>query len=678
VLSKRVMVIAAEKALQKRLTAGAMAAGASAQAYASLVEAPAHLECDLLLCEIGSRDPGVVPAMPSWLGSLIARLPGEAQLVPIIPMPDLEWMVALVADGRVPCVLTADGLSATSATATISKLLTRDLFGIEKVMPWGVRVYAALISDYQEKTHAIASIGDFAQAMGVRRKYREQIDQCLDEMLMNALYDAPVDSEGRQVFADVPVKERVLMRADEKAVLQYACDGDRFAISVRDAFGSLRKETILQYLDKCLHASEQIDRKAGGAGLGLYLMCNSATEVSFHVFTGSATEVICAFDLTQPRTQLRALGIFEEHLEGAHHPTTPATMVLTRRGRRREDLSPAPPPPSGVLLPVMMTFAVLLLLFSAAVAAWPYFHKPVLATLRIDSDPAGARVYVDGRRRGATPLKLDGLEAGRSYAVRAVLAGWRDDEQLVTAAAGESTVRLHLAEERGVVVIESEPPGAHLFVDGHDSGQVTPATVEVAPGARAKAVLRKDGFLEQPLALVGPNGGERAVYRATLPLSPQAALLTITSDPASANVSVDGLTLAPPAPAHDTFVAPGVKHKLKATANGYVDGRAEVVVGGGEHKTVHLELVAGGTITLKTNVAAKVIIDGASVGTSPIAPIGLTPGEHTLVLRRQSPPLEWTTKLHLPKGESLEIRLDFTSDHKVTGHVGAFTVDETW
>jgi hypothetical protein len=48
------------------------------------------------------------------------------------------------------------------------------------------------------------------------------------------------------------------------------------------------------------------------------------------------------------------------------------------------------------------------------------------------------------------------------------------------------------------------------------------------------------------------------------------------------------------------------------------------------------------------------------------------------MLRRRSPPLEWNTKLHLPKGQTLEIRLDFTSDHKVTGHVGAFTVDETW
>ena len=28
------------------------------------------------------------------------------------------------------------------------------------------------------------------------------IEQCVDEMLMNALYDAPVDAEGKQLFVD--------------------------------------------------------------------------------------------------------------------------------------------------------------------------------------------------------------------------------------------------------------------------------------------------------------------------------------------------------------------------------------------------------------------------------------------------------------------------------------------
>jgi hypothetical protein len=680
------MVVAADKALGKRLAAGAMAAGGAVQSFASLDETAGRIEFDLALVELPPRitpdalTPPGPAVLPPAVASLAARLPEGARLVPIIPAPDHEWMTALLADARVPCVLVSDILTATQVTSTVAKLLARDLFGVDKVLPWGVRVYSALVSDYNEKSAAIAAIGDFAQAMGVRRKYREQIDQCIDEMLMNALYDAPVDDAGKPLFADVPVRERVLMRADEKALVQYGCDGDRFAVSVRDAFGTLRKETILHYLDKCLHAdkngSDQIDRKAGGAGLGLYLICNSASEVSFHIFAGSATEVICCFDLAAQRAQLRALGVFEERIEGAR-ASAEITTIPTRRGRRHEDLAPPPPPRAGMLLPVMMTFAVLLLLFAVGLAALPYLRKPAAASLRIETDPPGALVYVDGRARGSAPLSVD-AEAGRSYAVRATRAGHRDAEQLVTAAAGDAPVRLHLDRLAATLIVETEPAGARVFVDGKETGKLTPATLELPPSAPLTLTLRKQGFVESSVKTTAPAPGEHAVYHTALPLEATAALLTVSTEPPTANVSVDGLVLAPPAPSHDTFVAPGTRHKVKASAPGYVDARAELTVAGGEHKSLHLQLVEGGTLALRTNVAAKVLLDDKPIGTAPLSPVGVSPGEHTLALRGKTPAVDYSTKVSVEKGHTLEVRLDFDADHKVTGHVGDREIADQW
>src|SRR5438128_1111107 len=85
----------------------------------------------------------------------------------------------------------------------------------------------------------------------------------LSSLPEDALYDAPVDESGKPVFAEVAVKDRIGMAVQEKAVVQYGCDGERFALSVRDAYGSIRKVTILSFLDKCLHTAglEQIDRK---------------------------------------------------------------------------------------------------------------------------------------------------------------------------------------------------------------------------------------------------------------------------------------------------------------------------------------------------------------------------------------------------------------------------------
>ena len=99
-----------------------------------------------------------------------------------------------------------------------------------------------------------------------------------------------------------------------------------------------------------------------------------------------------------------------------------------------------------------------------AEAALPYLRRPTASMLRIETDPPGALVYVDGRARGASPLAVGG-EAGRSYAVRAVRPGWRDDEQLVTAAAGDSPVRLHLDRLAATLAVETDPAGARVLVD---------------------------------------------------------------------------------------------------------------------------------------------------------------------------------------------------------------------
>src|SRR5262249_53611289 len=109
----------------------------------------------------------------------------------------------------------------------------------------------------------------------------------------------------------------ISLRVEQKAIVQYACDGKRFAVSVRDAFGTLERATVLRYLYKCLHSDQQIDRKAGGAGLGLYLMTNAASDVYFNVLPGVATEATCVFDLEAAKLQLNRFGFFTERIDAA-------------------------------------------------------------------------------------------------------------------------------------------------------------------------------------------------------------------------------------------------------------------------------------------------------------------------------------------------------------------------
>jgi hypothetical protein len=47
-----------------------------------------------------------------------------------------------------------------------------------------------------------------------------------------------------------------------------------------------------------------------GAGLGIYLVANAATQFVLNVAPGIATEVVCTFDRTSGRSSLRALSVF--------------------------------------------------------------------------------------------------------------------------------------------------------------------------------------------------------------------------------------------------------------------------------------------------------------------------------------------------------------------------------
>lgn len=121
----------------------------------------------------------------------------------------------------------------------------------------------------------------------MRRQVRTAIGAVCEELLMNALYDAPVDELGRPIFAEVDPHDRKETRSPRPVSIRYAATDQMFAVAVRDRFGRLAKNTILAYIDKCINSPNQIDRKTYGAGLGLYLVANAAASYVVNVAYGS-------------------------------------------------------------------------------------------------------------------------------------------------------------------------------------------------------------------------------------------------------------------------------------------------------------------------------------------------------------------------------------------------------
>jgi hypothetical protein len=238
----------------------------------------------------------------------LPRLRSKAHVAIVVPSARLQHLMHYLQDTRVNHVIVGEELDR-GVFVTAQKLLTGDIFGIEKYLPEGTPVHYVRLRDFEGRSKAIDTVLDFAAKSKMRRQVRSAIGQVCEELLMNALYDAPVDDTGQQIFADIDPHDRTKTRSPKPVSIRYAATETQFAVAVRDRFGRLAKNTILAYINKCLHSPNQIDRKTYGAGLGIYLVANAAASFIVNVAYGIATEVVCTFD-RGAKAPLRLVGVF--------------------------------------------------------------------------------------------------------------------------------------------------------------------------------------------------------------------------------------------------------------------------------------------------------------------------------------------------------------------------------
>jgi hypothetical protein len=615
VLAKRVIVVSADKSYGKQLATALKAAGGTVDTHQGMAELgqgelQAALVCLHLDGELASAGAEIVP-----------RLTGDSRVIAVLPRSNLPAVVDIMQSSeRIAGILVAEELDMRELSAMATRVLAGDIFGLEKMVRWGTTVHSQLVGDYQEKSLCISQVSEFAELMSVRRKYREGIEQCLDEMLMNALYDAPVDEQGKQIFSEIPTKTRISLRVEQKVVVQYACDGHQFAISVRDAFGTLERGVVLKYLYKCLHSEQQIDRKAGGAGLGLYLMVNSASTVFFNVLPGVATEAVCVFNLEVPKIQIQHFGFFAEKIDAAGRLAAGTSRLLpagtSHPVERRRGEPPPASTPRGLI--GILSAAILAVLALAVVAAWPRLTSHKATTdVTFATNPKGATIEVEGRNVGTASdgtLVVHGLEVGRAYPVVAHLDGYEPKTEVVQPSAKGDRVTFDLHALAASVELDSQPTGATIEIEGKPAG-TTPITLTTLPPSTHVAVtFKKSGYQDAVGELAVPGPGKTMRFVQPLSVNDDLARIKLDSDPPGAQVTQNGQLLAGVTTPAEVLVEAGKPQHFTLTLPDHVPltiapftperGAVGITKGG--------KLLEGAKLTIKTNLDnAKVTVSGA-------------------------------------------------------------------
>jgi hypothetical protein len=192
---------------------------------------------------------------------------------------------------------------------TIKKILSSDKFGLSHYLDPLAEIKEIAITGSEDRNTHNNAVMQYAQSHNVGHHLGKMIFGISEELLMNAIYDAPV-AGGHQDFDSTPRTSAVILPPEHQGTLQYGCDGRIFAISVSDPFGALKRDKLFQYLKKVLmprDSTSLIDTKKGGAGLGIFKILYSSHALICNVHAHRKTEFISVIDIHE---QLRDFSKF--------------------------------------------------------------------------------------------------------------------------------------------------------------------------------------------------------------------------------------------------------------------------------------------------------------------------------------------------------------------------------
>ncbi len=176
-------------------------------------------------------------------------------------------------------------------------------------LDWGFTSLELAVRSTADRDTAVGKISEFVSALGVPKRISEMFSELGHELIMNAIYDAPADASGRPKYAG-DRKADVMLDVVESAVVKLGTDGTRLVLQVRDPFGRLERNHVVDGLARGL-AGGEMDQTHGGAGLGMMVCHNASSAMMFDVARGRHTEVTAMFELDMNlrefRTQAKSL-----------------------------------------------------------------------------------------------------------------------------------------------------------------------------------------------------------------------------------------------------------------------------------------------------------------------------------------------------------------------------------
>lgn len=193
---------------------------------------------------------------------------------------------------------------------TLNKIINKNIFGIEKYLEPNTKIISYSIPDSESRTLYNYEVMRYCENLGLGSNMSKTIFGIVEEMLMNAIYDAPY-KDGIYYYHNLSRNTKINLQPHERPILSYSCDGKIFIISCKDPFGSFKKDIFFEYIKKVIKRNkgeEIIDTKPAGAGLGLFKILYNSHKIICNLNPYKNTELIAIIDLEEPLKDFIKMG----------------------------------------------------------------------------------------------------------------------------------------------------------------------------------------------------------------------------------------------------------------------------------------------------------------------------------------------------------------------------------
>ena len=188
----------------------------------------------------------------------------------------------------------------------ITKMQATDVFGLNFYFGSQTRIDRDWIDDADKikpKIDVLLSHLDLNETFASAHEF---LTLTFNELVTNAIYNAPVDQFGQARYEQTDRRVKVKLEPHEKVEMAVCENQACIGILVQDQFGRLSREKIVRHLVKCVNNTSFIDDKKGGAGAGIYLAFHTASQLVVNIDPGRRLEVICIVEKNKRYKDYRA------------------------------------------------------------------------------------------------------------------------------------------------------------------------------------------------------------------------------------------------------------------------------------------------------------------------------------------------------------------------------------